>query len=185
MGNLNKVMLIGRLTRDPEIKEFSNGGKVANIGFAVNYIGAKIMGIALIEALAWVTGGDCSISMFLGDLKSRRGAPLRAEHFLPALPDRRPFDPALMRMLELGRSNESRNDLNTSPITAYLYRYLGQEGMALALQQANRMFAGDLTPKAFLNSLEPELVRTVAEACANIAVSRADALLALDFSAGH
>jgi len=36
MANLNKVMLIGRLTRDPEIKEFSNGGKVANIGFAVN-----------------------------------------------------------------------------------------------------------------------------------------------------
>ncbi|PJA15939.1 MAG: single-stranded DNA-binding protein [Elusimicrobia bacterium CG_4_9_14_3_um_filter_62_55] len=36
MANLNKVMLIGRLTRDPEIKEFDNGGKVANIGFAVN-----------------------------------------------------------------------------------------------------------------------------------------------------
>ena len=36
MGNLNKVMLIGRLTRDPEFREFSNGGKVANIGFAVN-----------------------------------------------------------------------------------------------------------------------------------------------------
>ncbi|HAT72507.1 MAG TPA: single-stranded DNA-binding protein [Elusimicrobia bacterium] len=36
MANLNKVMLIGRLTREPEIKEFSNGGKVANIGFAVN-----------------------------------------------------------------------------------------------------------------------------------------------------
>ncbi|MFA6318079.1 MAG: single-stranded DNA-binding protein [Elusimicrobiota bacterium] len=36
MGNLNKVMLIGRLTRDPEIKTFNNGGKVANIGFAVN-----------------------------------------------------------------------------------------------------------------------------------------------------
>ena len=36
MGNLNKVMLIGRLTRDPEVREFSNGGKVANIGFAVN-----------------------------------------------------------------------------------------------------------------------------------------------------
>ena len=36
MANLNKVMLIGRLTRDPEMKTFSNGGKVANIGFAVN-----------------------------------------------------------------------------------------------------------------------------------------------------
>ena len=36
MANLNRVTLIGRLTRDPEIKTFSNGGKVANIGFAVN-----------------------------------------------------------------------------------------------------------------------------------------------------
>jgi single-strand DNA-binding protein len=35
MANLNKVMLIGRLTRDPETRTFSNGGKVANMGFAV------------------------------------------------------------------------------------------------------------------------------------------------------
>src|SRR5436305_12079176 len=36
MANLNKVMLIGRLTRDPEVRMFSNGGKVAQFGFAVN-----------------------------------------------------------------------------------------------------------------------------------------------------
>src|ERR1700745_3852734 len=36
MANLNKVMLIGRLTRDPEVRTFSNGGKVAKVGFAVN-----------------------------------------------------------------------------------------------------------------------------------------------------
>jgi single-strand DNA-binding protein len=36
MANLNKVMLIGRLTRDPEERTFANGGKVANFGFAVN-----------------------------------------------------------------------------------------------------------------------------------------------------
>jgi single-strand DNA-binding protein len=36
MANLNKVMLIGRLTRDPEIRTFGNGGKVAAFGFAVN-----------------------------------------------------------------------------------------------------------------------------------------------------
>ena len=29
MANLNKVMLIGRLTRDPEMRTFANGGKVA------------------------------------------------------------------------------------------------------------------------------------------------------------
>jgi single-strand DNA-binding protein len=36
MANLNKVMLIGRLTRDPEVRMFSGGGKVASFGFAVN-----------------------------------------------------------------------------------------------------------------------------------------------------
>jgi len=36
MANLNKVMLIGRLTREPETRLFSNGGKVAKFGFAVN-----------------------------------------------------------------------------------------------------------------------------------------------------
>jgi single-strand DNA-binding protein len=36
MANLNKVMLIGRLTREPEERAFSNGGKVASFGFAVN-----------------------------------------------------------------------------------------------------------------------------------------------------
>jgi single-strand DNA-binding protein len=36
MANLNKVMLIGRLTRDPEVRTFATGGKVAAFGFAVN-----------------------------------------------------------------------------------------------------------------------------------------------------
>ncbi len=36
MANLNKVMLIGRLTREPEVRTFANGGKVAKFGFAVN-----------------------------------------------------------------------------------------------------------------------------------------------------
>jgi single-strand DNA-binding protein len=36
MANLNKVMLIGRLTRDPEVRTFASGGKVAHFGFAAN-----------------------------------------------------------------------------------------------------------------------------------------------------
>lgn len=36
MANLNKVMLIGRLTREVECRAFANGGRVAKFGFAVN-----------------------------------------------------------------------------------------------------------------------------------------------------
>jgi single-strand DNA-binding protein len=33
--NFNRVILIGRLTRDPEVRTFGSGGKVAAFGFAV------------------------------------------------------------------------------------------------------------------------------------------------------
>ena len=36
MASFNKVILVGRLTRDPEKKVFGNGGAVANFGFAVD-----------------------------------------------------------------------------------------------------------------------------------------------------
>jgi single-strand DNA-binding protein len=36
MANVNKVMLIGRLTRQPESRTFANGGKVTTFGFAAN-----------------------------------------------------------------------------------------------------------------------------------------------------
>jgi len=36
MANVNKVMLIGRLTREPEVRTFANGGKVTAFGFAVS-----------------------------------------------------------------------------------------------------------------------------------------------------
>jgi len=36
MANVNKVILIGRLTREPETRTFANGGKVVILGFAVS-----------------------------------------------------------------------------------------------------------------------------------------------------
>jgi single-strand DNA-binding protein len=35
MANFNKVILIGRLTREPEFVNFASGGRVAKFGFAV------------------------------------------------------------------------------------------------------------------------------------------------------
>lgn len=35
MATANRLILIGRLTRDPELRSFANGGRVAAFGFAV------------------------------------------------------------------------------------------------------------------------------------------------------
>lgn len=36
MASINSVVVSGRATRDPEIREFDGGGKVANLGIAVD-----------------------------------------------------------------------------------------------------------------------------------------------------
>lgn len=36
MANVNKVILIGRMTRDAEVRTFASGSKVANFGFATS-----------------------------------------------------------------------------------------------------------------------------------------------------
>lgn len=36
MASVNKVILVGRLGQDPEVREFSNGGKIANVSIATS-----------------------------------------------------------------------------------------------------------------------------------------------------
>ncbi len=183
LGSLNPEHVFHSFQNTPNKTEIAHLHHTArnNIGFAVKYIDTKIAAIALVEALALLTGGDCPISLLLGDIKGKQCKPLRADDFLPQIISDKSIDPDLLHTLEFGRSQRAKNDSNESPLTAYMCRYLGQENILMTLQQAKRMFSGELSPKEFLNRQEPELVRMVAKACANIALSRADALLALEF----
>ena len=36
MANYNKIVVVGHLTRDPELKTFDNGGSLVNFGIATN-----------------------------------------------------------------------------------------------------------------------------------------------------
>jgi hypothetical protein len=85
-------------------------------------------------------------------------------------------------VLEKGRSLESVNDLTASKLTAFVYRYLGEAGTRPTLEQAKKMFEGSLSPKAFLTSLNRNMVRAIIRACAKISLSRGEALTALESS---
>jgi hypothetical protein len=151
-----------------------------NVEFACKYLGMKIASIALVEALAQATGGDCPVSMLLGDIRSPYGKPDRVEDFLPAPPtDEKGLDQQLLDVLEKGRSKESSSDLTVSPLTSFVYRSLGAEGSVQALVQARKMFSGELTARDFLAGLDQTLVRSLTQACARIAVSRRQGLLSL------
>ncbi len=150
-----------------------------NIAFSVDFLGAKIASIAMVEALALCTGTDGPISMFLGEIRSAYGLPERVEDYLPVVPAKGDVNHDLLRVFEKGRTLESANDLTASPITAFVYRYIGHDGTQQALAQARQMFDGSLTPLAFLQSLDREMACAIIRACAHIALSRREALGAL------
>ena len=182
LGSLNPDSIFHSFKGVPSAHQFEAMRAAAryNLAFASGYLGKKIVSIAVVEALAQVTGGDCPVSMLLGDIRSPYGRPDRVEDFLPPPPaDESKLDAQLLDVLEKGRARESASDLTVSPLTAFVYRSLGEEGTMQALAQARKMFAGELLARDFLGGLERGMVRSLTEACAQIAVSRREALLNL------
>ena len=75
--NLNKVMLAGRLTRDPELKELPSGNSVTNLGFATNRVfksgNEKKEEATFVDVKAWGVQGE-QIAQYL-----KKGSPLFIE----------------------------------------------------------------------------------------------------------
>jgi hypothetical protein len=153
-----------------------------NIAFACDFLDAKIVAIAIVEALVMCTGTDCPVSMVLGDISSSYGRPDRAEDHLTKVVVAYPLNAELLDVFESGRPKESSYDLTASPLTAFIYRSVGHEAMKVALERAKSMFDGTLPHRQFLDSMAPAVTRHIARACAEIALSRRDALLELERS---
>jgi hypothetical protein len=151
-----------------------------NIGFACDFLDAKIVAIAVVEALALCTGTDCPVSMLLGDISNAYGRPERAEDHLNAVQISLPVNAELLDVFEKGRPQESSYDLTASPLTAFIYRSVGHTGMKAAIVRAKAMFGGTLSHRDFLSSMDAAMTRQITRACAEIALSRRDALLALE-----
>jgi len=64
MANLNKVLLMGRLTRDPESRSTQGGSAVVNFGLAVNRTytrrdsGEKVEETTFVDCEAWGRSGE-------------------------------------------------------------------------------------------------------------------------------
>jgi hypothetical protein len=168
----------------PHADEFQRltAAAAANIAFALSFLQLKITAISVIEALALETGGNCPVSMFLGDVRSAMGDPERVEDYLPSGPQTQGLDTQILHVLEHSRPADSRTDLTISPLTAYMYRSLGVAGSTAALEQAQQMARGALQPAQFLATLPPQMLGPVIDACARIARSRQSKLVSLKSS---
>jgi len=151
-----------------------------NLRIARDYIGMKLLGMALLEALAELTGGDAPVAYFMGDVREYDQVE-RAEDYFEAPPSHpeEAYRPVLLRLLEEGRGQDVGFDMTRSPLTAYIYRFLGDAEARKALVQARRFFQRELSPFSFLASQDPKLVAQIAQACGKLAITRKTRLMQL------
>jgi hypothetical protein len=153
----------------------------ANILLGARYLRAKLLAASLLEALAYRTGGDAPISLFMGDLPIDQPT-IRLESYLPPKPGHQAtdIDEQVLDLLEKGRANDSGFDMKHSPLAAYLYLRVGQAECDRLSKVAKESLAAAEDPGlTYLEALPADAVRMVAEACTHLATTRAERLRAI------
>jgi hypothetical protein len=165
----------------PGDEEYQQMIKLAgtNIRMACEYLRIKILAVAVLEALAIVTGGDAPLSLFLGDVPREGTSIKRLEYFLPEIELKPWVDRAstIYRLLESGRASDTNFDMKNSPLALFVYKSLTPDKFEQALANAYRMFKGEITPQQFLSTLDKALVAPIAQAAAMMVVTRREKLL--------
>jgi len=154
-----------------------------NLELAVRYLRAKLYSIALVEAIAEISGGDVPIDFFMGGTKqtvrmSTDAGPVmkRIEQFLPRLANATELDSPLQKLLAEGRASESSFDTGPSPLGAFLHATVGEAAMMKGVAGARKWWGGGSTAEEFLVEQPRAPVVAIARAAANIIDTRRDAL---------
>jgi hypothetical protein len=181
LGALDPSTIYARYDGNPSETEYERMTRQAarNVETATRYLQIKLLTASILEALAYLSGGDAPVALFMGDLGSIRVGSQLAD-YLPDIPASReaPFDTVLHDLLAKGRTSASAFDLQNSPLSRFVYLHLGTGGIEKPLEAARRMFVQDISPGEFLDVIPAELAAAVAESCAHMAFTRADALRA-------
>jgi hypothetical protein len=164
---------------EPEQQEFKRMVERArrNIETARRYLHVKLLAQALLEALAMESGGDAPLSLFMGDTSADASAP-RLEKHLPAIDNPSWVEPnsEFYHLLASGRTDNPGFDLNTSPLSLFIYKSLSPDEFKHAFDAAQEMFVGRISPAEFLRQLNPQVVSAVAQASAAMATTRSQSL---------
>jgi hypothetical protein len=150
-----------------------------NIYTARQYLRVKLLGQAILDALAQVTGGDAPLCLFMGDLPKENESFQRTDEFLPELEVPGWIDPGatVYQLLDTGRHGNSAFDLRTAPLSLFIYKSLEPEEFNRTLDMAKEMFSENLSASQFLSQVNPKVVSYIARACAAMAVTRRELLL--------
>jgi hypothetical protein len=163
----------------PEVHARRVARTTGNLQLAVRYLRAKLYSIALVEALAELTGGDVPLDYFMGGGKTSKSDAKKIESYLPYMGSAKDLDPPLQRLLAEGRASESSFDTKPSPVGAFLHSTVGEAAVMKGVETAKRWWAGAGDAGSFIAAQPAKPVAAIARAAANIIDTRRDRLFAL------
>lgn len=150
-----------------------------NVYTAREYLAIKLLSAAIVEALADITGGDAPVALLIGEMEGDEQIS-SLEDLLPEIniSPQAKVGSTLFGLLAFGRASVSSFDMQNSPLSLFIYKFLGSDDVKLHLNVAREMFDGALAPLDFLNQLPAGLIVPLARACAALAITRSAALYA-------
>ena len=150
----------------------------SNLHLAAEYLGVKLASIAVLEAIALETGGNCPISMLLGNTERNHDTTDSLKYCYPRIKVSTDINQKLLQAL-YGDAENMGQALTASQFSAWIYCTLGHLLTFKTLFQAKRMFDGDLSAIDFLKGLEPVMLETIMTSCAKVNSLRKEALITL------
>jgi hypothetical protein len=177
---LNPDTIFHRYRGAPTEPEFQSMVRLAhqNVEIARDYLAMKLLPMVILEALAEASGGDAPLALFMGDVRKADEESTRLEDYLFEVEINESQDQTstVFRLLNEGRASASGFDMKNSPLTAFLYKSLGDEGIKLLAAQAKKFLADELKPQAFLSQIPKTVLSAIAKASSMMALTRSQAL---------
>ena len=152
-----------------------------NISVAVRYLRIRIYAISILDAIAEASGGDTSLSLFMGDMMNA-GDQVSLEDYLPLegeFKNSRDLDPLILNFLTVGYRGHLKYEMNSCLYTSVVYRVLGEEKILKYFVLAKEYFNGRLTAEDFLKQQDSFLVSSIIQSLLELATTREKALLKL------
>lgn len=162
---------------DDEIKRKKTIVAALNVKVATKYMLCKRLSIGVVAAISELSGGDAPLALFLGDLPEPHFVSTSIEDLIDVQEpsDDVSIDWSVFELLMYGRESESKFDIKNSPLAAYLYSLIGDEGIARCLKYAVHPM-DEANAKKLLLALPEIASATIVAACAEIAVTREEKL---------
>lgn len=161
----------------PHIKELQKMQEQANknVELAKFYLAGRLLATGLLEILCMSTGGDAPVLMIMGN-NSRENVEPKYEFNdlinkipVPLAPD---INAKVLELLEFEADLVSVLDFRKTPLAAFVYKCVGQVKMLEHLNYLKEYFVGNLSSDECLLKMDPYLVSSIAEVCAEMISTR-------------